>query len=45
MKDKFNLVGTKVKEFQLSNSQGDIRNIRELEGKSNVVLVLFRSKS
>jgi peroxiredoxin len=45
MKDKFNLVGTKIKEFQLPNSLGESKNIREFEGNSNVVLVLFRSKS
>jgi len=41
MKDKFQLVGTKIQEFKLSNSRGDTVNIRDLEGK-NVVLVLFR---
>jgi len=45
MKDKFNLVGTKIKEFQLSNTHGEIKNIRDFEGNSNVVIVLFRSKS
>ena len=41
MKDKFQLVGTKIKEFSLSNSRGETVKIRDLEGK-NVVLVLFR---
>ena len=45
MKDKFNLIGKKIKEFSLSNSRGETRNIREFEGEKNVVIVLFRSKS
>lgn len=45
MKDKFNLVEKKIKEFSLSNSRGETRNIREFEGEKNVVIVLFRSKS
>lgn len=44
MKDKFNLVGTKILEFELSNSRGVTKNIRDLQGQ-NVVLVLFRSKT
>ncbi|MFX0037104.1 MAG: hypothetical protein ACFE9I_15850 [Candidatus Hermodarchaeota archaeon] len=43
MKDKFNLVGTKVKEFSLPNSRGETINIRDFESKRNVVLVLFRN--
>ncbi len=42
MKDKFEMIGTKIQEFNLPNSQGQTVNIRELEGK-NVVLILFRS--
>ena len=45
MKDKFNLVGKKINEFSLSNSRGETRNIREFEGKKNIVIVLFRNKS
>ncbi|MFX1313818.1 MAG: hypothetical protein ACFFHD_14605 [Promethearchaeota archaeon] len=41
MKDKFQLVGTKIKEFKLPNSRGETVNIRDLEGK-NVVIILFR---
>ena len=41
MKDKFKLVGTKIQEFSLRNSRGESVNIRDLEGKS-VVLILFR---
>ena len=41
MKDKFQLVGTKIQEFKLPNSRGETLNIRDLEGK-NVVVVLFR---
>ncbi|MFX1497326.1 MAG: hypothetical protein ACFFBH_07355 [Promethearchaeota archaeon] len=44
MKDKFNFVGTKINEFELSNSRGENKNIRDLQGQ-NVVLVLFRSKN
>ena len=44
MKDKFNLVGTKIIEFKISNSRGETKNVRELQGQ-NVVLVLFRSKN
>jgi peroxiredoxin len=42
MKDKFNLVGTKIKEFSLPNSRGETVNIRHFEGKKNVVVILFR---
>jgi len=42
LKDKFNLVGTKVKEFSLPNSRGETINIRDLENKKNVILILFR---
>ncbi|MFX0021161.1 MAG: hypothetical protein ACFE9S_02475 [Candidatus Hermodarchaeota archaeon] len=42
MKDKFNLVGTKIVEFELPNSRGETINIRDLENKKNVILVLFR---
>lgn len=45
MKDKFNLVGTKIKEFSLPNSRNETNNIREFEGNKNVVIVLFRSRS
>ncbi len=44
MKDKFNLVGSKIKEFELPNSRGETRIIRDYMG-SSVVIVLFRSKS
>lgn len=42
MKDKFNLVGTKIQNFELPNSRGETINIRDLENKKNVILVLFR---
>ena len=42
MKDKFNLVGTKIQEFELPNSRGETINIRNLENEKNVILVLFR---
>ncbi|MHA1148481.1 MAG: hypothetical protein ACTSR8_09560 [Promethearchaeota archaeon] len=42
IKDKFDLVGTKIKEFNLPNSRGERMGIRDLEGKYNVIIVLFR---
>ena len=42
MKDKFDLVGTKIREFSLPNSRGETVNIRDLEGNKNVILILFR---
>jgi len=42
MKDKFQLVGTKIQEFSLPNSRGESLNIRDLEGKKKVVVILFR---
>jgi len=42
LKDKFNLVGTKIKEFSLPNSRGETINIRDFENKKNVIIVLFR---
>jgi peroxiredoxin len=42
MKDKFELVGTKIQEFTLPNSRGESVNIRDLEGKKKVVVILFR---
>lgn len=43
IKDKFQLVGTKIPEFQLPNSRGETVNIRDFENKKNVIIVLFRS--
>lgn len=45
MKDKFNLIGTKIKAFSLPNSRSETTDIREFEGNKNVVIVLFRSKN
>ena len=42
MKDKFNLVGTRINEFSLPNSRGETINIRDFENKKNVIIVLFR---
>ena len=42
MKDKFEIVGTRISEFSLSNSRGETVNIRDFEGKQNVVVVLLR---
>lgn len=44
MKDKFNLVGTKIKPFKLPNSRGESNSIQDFLGHS-VVIVLFRSKN
>ena len=44
MKDKFNLVGTKIKQFTLSNSRSETNSIQDFLGQS-VVIVLFRSKN
>jgi peroxiredoxin len=40
--DKFHTVGTKIPEFSLPNSRGETVNIRDFEGKKNVVIVLLR---
>lgn len=45
MKDKFNLVGTKIKEFSLPNSRGQTKKIIDYIGIENVLIILFRSKS
>ena len=42
IKDKFELVGTKIAEFELPNSRGKTVNIREFENEKSVILVLFR---
>lgn len=42
IKDKFQLVGTKIAEFELPNSRGETINIREFENKKNVIIILFR---
>ena len=42
MKDKFNLVGTQIPDFNLPNSHGETVGMKDLEGK-NIVLILFRN--
>lgn len=42
MNDKFHMVGTKIPEFSLPNSRGETVNIRDFEGKKNVVIILLR---
>jgi peroxiredoxin len=42
MKDIYDWVGQKVPEFELQNTWGDRVNIRNYEGKKNVVIVLIR---
>ena len=44
MKDKFDLVGTKIQDFSLPNSRGETIGMKDLVGK-NIVLVLFRNLS
>lgn len=41
MKDKFNLMGTKIPEFSLPNSRGETHSISEFLGK-NIVIILLR---
>lgn len=36
------MVGTKIPEFSLPNSKGETVNIKDFEGKKNVVVVLLR---
>ena len=45
MKDKFNLVGTKINEFSLPNSRNETTSISEFEGNKNVLIVLFRNRN
>jgi peroxiredoxin len=45
IKDKFRLVGSKIQEFELPNSKGNTVNIRDLENKKNIIIVLFRGIS
>ena len=42
IKDKFQLIGTKIPEFALPNSRDETINIRSLENSKNVVIILFR---
>ena len=44
MKDKFDVVGTKIQDFSLPNSRGETVGMQDLVGK-NIVLVLFRNLS
>ena len=43
IKDKFNQIGKKIPEFSLPNSRGENVSISDLEGKKNVLIVLFRN--
>ncbi|WXG42959.1 MAG: hypothetical protein WED04_02615 [Promethearchaeati archaeon SRVP18_Atabeyarchaeia-1] len=45
MNDKFHMVGTRIPEFSLPNSRGENVNIRDFEGKKNVVIILLRGIS
>jgi len=36
------MVDTKIPAFELPNSRGETVNIRDLENKKNVVIILFR---
>lgn len=44
MKDKYNITGTKILDFELPNSKNEKVSIAGLQGKKNVVIVLLRSK-
>lgn len=44
MKDKFNMVGTRIDDFELPNSHGDLESIAKYRGEKRVVIVLLRSK-
>ena len=44
MKDKFNLTGTKILDFELPNTSNEKVSIADLQGEKNVVVVLLRSK-
>jgi peroxiredoxin len=43
MKDKFEMVGTKIMDFGLPNSRGETVNIPDLKGNKNIIIVLFRN--
>ncbi|MBN1216451.1 MAG: hypothetical protein JXA99_13555 [Candidatus Lokiarchaeota archaeon] len=43
MKDKFKLVGTKIQEFELPNTDGDVINIKDFQNKQNIIVILLRS--
>jgi peroxiredoxin len=42
MKDKFNMVGSEIKEFSLQNSLEQTINVKEYRNKKNVVVILLR---
>jgi len=37
------MVGTPIQEFELPNSRGNTVNVKDLKGKKNILIVLFRS--
>ncbi len=39
------MVGKRIPEFSLPNSRGETANIRDFEGKRNIVLILLRGIS
>ena len=43
VKDKFEMVGTKIKDFSLPNSRGETVDITQYSGNKNVVVILLRS--
>ena len=42
MKDKFEMVGKEIPNFNLPNSRGETVSIRDFAGKKNVVVILLR---
>jgi peroxiredoxin len=44
MKDKFNMVGKPIGDFDLPNTRESKTAISSFRGKNNVVVVLLRSK-
>ena len=42
MKDKFNMVGKKIPEFNLPNSRGETVAVENFQGNNNVVVIVLR---
>lgn len=43
IKDKFKLVGTKIQEFELPNTNDELINIKDFQNEKNILIVLLRS--
>nr|MDO8109034.1 hypothetical protein [Candidatus Sigynarchaeota archaeon] len=44
MKDKFNMVGKPIGDFELPGTKNSRQSIATLAGKKNVVIILLRDK-